>query len=297
MADTLAAEALPAAGKKLKNFKKLFLFLSFFCPLLFFSCKTTDFRTEANSFSSDVVQNIWQEKNYFIAQINLDSQNLELKSYPKKSGWIKPKSVKSFAKENSCFAAINANPFEQKSRLNPFSKQKPIGIYIDSGTKYSPMEKRYAAIAFYKNENKNGFYAKIFDEQIETEKTQSGKKIKENSSLSSQTESEKILESADFAFGGFWTILRSKEICDFKDIKDHRSAAGLSKDGKSLFLFCGKKLSYKESAEILKEKGAYYALQLDGGSSSQFYFNGKNRQKKAKTRTPVVIFGFTSKNH
>lgn len=269
----MAVVALPAAGKKLKKF---LLFLSFFCPLLFFSCKTTDFRTETDSFPSDAVQNVWQEKNYFIAQINLDSQNIELKSYPKKSGWVKPKSVKSFAKENSCFAAINANPFEQKLRLNPFSKQKPIGIYIDSGTKYSPGVARYAAIAFYRNENRNGFYAKIFDEQTETEKT---------------------LESADFAFGGFWTILRGKEIYNFKDIKDYRSAAGLSQDGKSLFLFCGKKLSYKESAEILKEKGAYYALQFDGGSSSQFYFNGKNRQKKAKTRTPVVIFGFTSKIH
>lgn len=287
--------------------KPFFLFLVVL-SLFVFSCKTTDFNASLkNNFTelSDIVEKVVSEKNYFIVQINLSSPNLEIKSYPKQSGWTKPKSVKKFAKENNCFVAINANPFEQKS-INPFSARKTIGTYIDSKVEYSAPNARYAEIAFYKEQNKNGFYAKIEKSQVGATESQSATKalsasksqtalgslfvaVEEQNKFSSQS-------APDFAFGGFWTILYDETIYNFKNIKDFRSAAALSKDGKTLYLFCGKKLSYQDCAKILKDCGAFCALQLDGGSSSQLYFCGKNKQKMLKSKNPAVIFGFSLKN-
>ena len=137
-------------------------------------------------------------------------------------------------------------------------------------SQFSEPQEKYAALAFFKEEI--GYSAKIFDSQSEIQ----GK-------------------IPAFAVGGFWTILRGEKIYSFKDIKDFRSAAGISEDGKKLYLFCGKNLSYEETAKILKEKNVFCAMQLDGGPSSQLYYNGKNRQKSTKKQLPSVILGFSHK--
>lgn len=253
---------------------KNFLIAVFVAATLFFSCKTTSSVAGlrdiscANNFSATA------EKNYFLVEIDLSSSELEIKTYPKNSGFSKPVSVKKFAEQNECFAAINANPFVTSSKMNPlFSKRKPVGLYVDNFTRFSEPQEKYAAIAFFKEEN--GYSAKILDSQteIENEKTPA------------------------FAAGGFWTILRGEKIPGFKDIKDFRSAAGLSADGRKLYLFCGKKISYQDTAKILKEKNVFSALQFDGGPSSQLYFCGKNRQNSAKKQLPSVILGFANKTN
>ncbi len=251
---------------------KNFLIAVFSVVTLFFSCKTTSSFVgfsnipDTNNFSATAT------KNYFLAEIDLSSSELEIKTYPKSAGFSKPVSVKKFSEQNGCFAAINANPFVTSSRINPlFSKRKPVGLYIDNFIRFSEPVEKYAAIAFFKEEN--GYSAKIFD---------------------SQTEIENEKKPA-FAAGGFWTILRGEKIHDFKDIKDFRSAAGISEDGRKLYLLCGKKLSYQDTAKILKEKNVFSALQLDGGPSSQLYFCGKNRQNSAKKQLPSVILGFSHK--
>ena len=144
--------------------KRFSAFISFTCLLLFFSCKTTDSIKEpveeTGVFSG--TDSFYAGKNYFIAEINLSSPDLEIKTFPKKDGFSKPVSVKKFAEENNCFAAINANPFVTSSKLNPFfSERKPIGIYIDDFTEFSAPQKKYAALAFFKEET--GYSAKIFD--------------------------------------------------------------------------------------------------------------------------------------
>lgn len=250
---------------------KYFLFIIFSATFLFFSCKTTSSLVESASSSSEEKFSACEQKNYFFAEVDLSSPELEIKTYPKATGFSKPISVKKFAEQNECFAAINANPFVTNSKLNPFfAKRKPVGLYVDNFSQFSEPQKKYAALAFFKEET--GYSAKIFDSQV---------KIQD--------------EIPAFAVGGFWTILRGEKIHSFKDIKDLRSAAGISKDGKKLYLFSGKKLSYEETAKILKEKNVFCALQLDGGPSSQLYFNGKNRQKSAKKQLPSVILGFSHK--
>ncbi len=237
---------------------KNLLIAVFAAAALLFSCKTT----------SSIVDS---GKNYFLAEIDLSSSDLEIKTYPKAEGFSKPVSVKKFAQQNDCFAAINANPFVTRSRLNPvYSKRKPVGIYIDGFTLFSEPMERYAALAFFREET--GYSAKIFDSQTEM-----------------------VNENPEFAVGGFWTILRGEKIHGFKDIKDFRSAVGISKDGRKLYLFCGKKLSYQDTARILQQKNIFCALQLDGGPSSQLYFCGKNRQKTLKKQLPSVIIGFSNK--
>lgn len=243
----------------------VFIFAGFFVSALFFSCATTK-----QISNSSCEEKFYLEKNYFLAEIDISSPELKIVSYPKKEGFHKPVSVKEFARKNGCFAAINANPFTEKSRLNPFfSGRKPIGIYTDGFKEYSAPEEKYAAIAFFKEET--GYSARIYDSQAEL----SGK-------------------NPEFAAGGFWTILRGEEIRKFKDIKDYRSAIGISEDGRKIYLFCGKKLSYNDCAQILKSKNVFCAMQLDGGSSSQLYFCGKNRQKSAANRLPSVILGFSN---
>lgn len=263
-----------ATGANSVKMKRFSAFISFTCLLVFFSCKTTDSIKEpveeTGVFSG--TDFFYAGKNYFIAEINLSSPDLEIKTFPKKDGFSKPVSVKKFAEENNCFAAINANPFVTSSKLNPFfSERKPVGIYIDDFTEFSAPQKKYAALAFFKEET--GYSAKIFDSQDEL-----------------------LLEKQKnprFAAGGFWTILRGEKIYPFRNIKDLRSAAGISKDGRKLYLFCGKKLSYEDTARILKERNVFCALQFDGGPSSQLYFHGKNRQRSAKKQLPSVILGFS----
>ena len=251
---------------------KNFLIAVFSVVTLFFSCKTTSSFAGLSNVSSTNNFSATATKNYFLAEIDLSSSELEIKTYPKSAGFSKPVSVKKFSEQNGCFAAINANPFVTSSRINPlFSKRKPVGLYIDNFIRFSEPVEKYAAIAFFKEEN--GYSAKIFD---------------------SQTEIENEKKPA-FAAGGFWTILRGEKIHDFKDIKDFRSAAGISEDGRKLYLLCGKKLSYQDTAKILKEKNVFSALQLDGGPSSQLYFCGKNRQNSAKKQLPSVILGFSHK--
>lgn len=247
---------------------KNLLIAVFAAAALLFSCKTTSSIVDSSAAgSSGAVSG----KNYFLAEIDLSSSDLEIKTYPKAEGFSKPVSVKKFAQQNGCFAAINANPFVTGSRLNPvYSKRKPVGIYIDGFTLFSEPMERYAALAFFREET--GYSAKIFDSQTEM-----------------------LNENPEFAVGGFWTILRGEKIHEFKDIKDFRSAVGISKNGRKLYLFCGKKLSYQDTARILQQKNIFCALQLDGGPSSQLYFCGKNRQKSLKKQFPSVIIGFSNK--
>ncbi len=261
-----------------KKIKSCFAFCFYvFVFFVIFSCKTTDIKgdfysEEELSFVTKIVD---KQKNYFLAEINLSNPNLNIKTYPKQKDYFSAMSVKKFAKENDCFMAINANPFKVKSKLNPmFSKRRAIGLYIDDYVQYSSADEHYSFIAFFKEEN--GFSAKIYDSQKDF------LRMKEE-------ESKNIFA----AFGGFWTILRDEKIYNFKDIKDFRSAVGLSKDGKTLYVFCGKKLSYMQTAQILKKNGVYCAMQLDGGSPSELYYLKKTWQALKIKQMPAVILGFS----
>lgn len=197
--------------------------------------------------------------------MDLSSPNLEIHSYPEESGWTETKAVKEFAKETDCSVALNANPFEKK---NPLAKKaKLIGTHVVKGKELAEQNPKYAKISFYREES--GFSAKIYD---------------------SQTENETAVP--EFSAGGFWTILRGDRIFQFKNRKDNRVAAGTSENGRILYLLSGKKLSFMDCAEILRQQGAYSAMEFDGGHHCNLFYNGKNSLKYPFAQKPAAILGF-----
>lgn len=241
--------------KTLKQF--LITITTFAVATLLFSCASTPKAGETPA-------------GYSIVSINLNYSNLEIVTWPKTDRWVNPYSVKKFAKKNDCFAAMNANPFNMKCYWNVLSKEHGIGIYVDNGQLYLEPNAHYAALAFFKTGN--GFRAKVSSDQATL-----------------------LEEKPDFAMGGFWQILEGDKIFQFEDIKDLRSAAGISQDGETLYLLSAKNMSYMECARILKNYGAYSAMEFDGGSSSQLVIDGQTKQKKIISRNPAVIFGFRIK--
>ena len=69
---------------------------------------------------------------------------------------------------------------------------------------------------------------------------------------------------------------RNGKFYDFKEIKNVRSAAAVSDNGKTLYLFVGKKLSYHDCAKIFANLNVESAMEFDGGSSSQMTINKEN---------------------
>lgn len=203
--------------------------------------------------------------NYSVVILDLSSPAIEIAAYPEESGWTRTKSVEAFAKETGCSIAINTNQFQKKHR---FAKHgKIIGTHVSKGIEYAEPDSRYAKISFYKEET--GFSAKIYDSQTEKE-----------------------LSAPAFSAGGYWTILRDDTIFQFKNIKNNRCAAGLSENGRFLYLLCGRKLSFMDCANILRQKGAYTAMEFDGGHHCNMYFNRKKRLHYAFAKNPAAILGF-----
>ena len=101
--------------------------------------------------------------------------------------------------------------------------------------------------------------------------------------FASQADGE--LEDFDYAFGGFFVVLREGLVCtEFIRRGDSRTGAGLSADGKTLILLVvegerpdrSRGLSYPQCGEIFRAMGCSNALELDGGSSSELCINGKS---------------------
>lgn len=228
---------------------------------------TTALLFAATLFSCSTTSGLQTHPDYTITEINLQDPELQLITYPQKSGWTKPKTVQDFARQEKCFAAINTNPFHKKIKYLEHSRVQAIGIYVDHGELFAEPSDRYAGLAFFRDGQ--GYAAMLSDRQ-----------------------SDLLDKKPEVAVGGFWKILEGDTIYPFKDIKNYRSACGISKDGKTLYLFTGKKLSYQECAQILKDNGAWAAMQFDGGSSSQMVLNGKALQQMTASVAPAVILGF-----
>ncbi len=161
------------------------------------------------------------------------------------------------AERTGAVVAVNMTPFFREKK-----GCKPIGIYVNSGRMLSPPNERYAAILFY-NEGK----AEIIESQ-----------------------NRNSIEGADFAFGGYWSILKDGRIQDFPDVKDSRTAIGINETGSIIFiltaenphLFKDSGISFPESAVLLKALGASNAIQMDGGFSTNLVVNGKTVTPSSK---------------
>ncbi len=157
--------------------------------------------------------------------------------------------TKKLTQEQGTYFAINASPFSYPATR--FSPKRDIeGLYIYKGKLISQPNENYAALCF--TEDKKAFIV--------------------------NSQSLENTQEAYFAFGGFWTILENETIYQFENIKDARTAVGISKDGYTLYILTVEKnaksegLDYMDCAKILQNAGAHKAMQLDGGGSTSLVF-------------------------
>ncbi len=214
---------------------------------------------------------------YHAVKIDLDNPKLELVCFPDSKtktnsrGFFRGQKTSTFAKKNNCLVAVNAAPFEGK-----FIMKKIAGIHICNKEVLSPANSGYAAIAFSKD---------------------GGAEIIKN-------QTPALSENFDFAFGGFFVVLEDDEVIySFADIYDSRCGAGISKDGKRLYLLVveGEQksrsigLTYPQCAKIFSAMGCSNALELDGGGSTQLCIKGKSVLNYPSLRIQSSCFGFREK--
>ena len=292
------------------------LFLSFFVFLLV-SCAST--RREPYTFFENAPQHYipaqfdWKRVcdgadyfcyenkgfplRYHCVRIDLTTPGLELRVFPaqdadyktehgERSQFFKGKRTGAFAKESGADIAINTSTFAGKSGkwdaiAHITSTRQIVGIHIVDGKQFSPPVERYCALLLSKSDER--WYATIIDKQTDS-----------------------AAAAAQYAFCGFWTILRNGEKIDsFVQNHDSRTACGISKDEQYLFLLVveGEKLSmseglsYPECADIFLAMGADDAMQFDGGGSSSLFIGGKNMLSYPNARINAASLGFSFKSH
>ena len=218
---------------------------------------------------------------YHAVKIDLTNENLKLEYFPEtatrtdKEGRFNGLKTSFFAKKNDCIAAINASPFEGK-----LLRKKIIGIHSIDNLAFSPAKNKYSTITFSKNQTETGnsYIANIYKNQ-----------------------SQELAQNFDFAFGGFFVVLQNGQVqTSFAQIYDTRSGAGISEDGKTLYLLVveGERktksigLSYPQCGQIFAAMGCYNALELDGGGSSELCINGKSILTYKTWRIQANSFGF-----
>ncbi|MBO4534163.1 MAG: phosphodiester glycosidase family protein [Treponema sp.] len=266
--------------------KKAFLAALALTAVLFLtvSCATTKQNTEPadTTFEWKEVQNgIWRFDYkdssfpviYHVVKIDLTTPGLELTCFPQtqeQNTRTKRITTARFASKYKTTVAINATPF---------SKESIVGVHVCEGLVLAAPVIQYAAIAFARDEQ--GWKAFIF-----------------------VTQTDQLLQGYDYAFGGFFTVLSDSRIIDtFQPITDSRMGAGITADGRTLYIlavegeipFISRGLSYAQCAQIFLDMGCTHALELDGGGSTQLCINGKSVLSYPAFRKQGNSFGFYTK--
>lgn len=225
---------------------------------------------------------------WHLVSIDLHCPNLVPLAYPTahqmdSQGRFPGKTTHQFLQETELqgsplLVTVNATPFKA-----PFTQLLPqrqlAGLYIHQGKLLSPPISRYSAICFWPQED--SLAATIINDQT------------------------MYPPETNLALGGFFTIIREGEIQDFPACSlDSRTALGITKDERYLFILYvegeDKKeslgLTYEESALILQAAGAWNALQMDGGGSAALSIKDKEITGK-KHRRGANILGFALTFH
>jgi hypothetical protein len=277
-------------GKKYKI--RCYNLLGFFSvSLFFFSCATRPpsetARALAESFAAvEAVLPNWQqvaqgvgffhgrtavpEFEFWALKIELDAPELKIVvkgGAEDTAGGTLSAKVSSFVGANGLTAGINAAPFDIAS-----SKEgqpiKNVGIVISGGKHVSPASSRYDALVFYKD----GKAAIVNQAAI------------------------KSIVNIENAVGGFYQILKDGEPAErtlTRENREPRSAAGISADGKYLYLLVidGRRAdsgggTEKETALLLLALGSWNGLNLDGGGSTALALRGADGKVRV-VNTPV----------
>ncbi|MBR1910995.1 MAG: phosphodiester glycosidase family protein [Treponema sp.] len=213
---------------------------------------------------------------YHVVKIDLTA-GFQLKSFPDSKDFstlnassYTPVKTKEFAKKNKCIVAFNGSPFIKKDKKHVYL----AGIHKKDGIVFSKPNNKYAALAFTKD-------LKAVVLPVQTE--------------------ENCLPY-EHVFGGFYPVLIEGEEQTFKaETFDSRCGAGVSKDGKTLYILVAEGeqsnistgLSYQQCARIFKAMGCYSALEFDGGGSTQLCLNGKSVLTYVQIRPQANSIGFS----
>jgi len=169
-----------------------------------------------------------------------------------------------------CQAAVNASPFAPVVQRQG-TPEDVLGLSISRGDRYSPPNDTYDALLISKD-NK----AWIATPPINT-------------------------KNAYNAVGGFRLLLKDGKNVGKDDIRHPRTAAGISKDGRLLYLVVldGRQKRYSEGAttaemaEWMRSFGAWDALNFDGGGSTALVISDGHGGSKVLNR-PIDL-GFPGK--
>lgn len=217
----------------------------------------------ANGFSQISYKNTTEGITWHCIKIDLNTPGLDFISYPDSKNTLGQNySVKKLARQNKAILAINTTPFELETKT-----YLPVGIIQYKNQLISEPVPEYSALALTYEEKSNTLRAKIIPSQAEIQLPQNA----QNS-----------------IFGGFYTVLKDGEILPFEKNRRSRVGAGISDDGRFLYILVTTPifhpkdlngLSYEECARIFKSFGCDYAMQFDGGHSSALVVNGKDLEK------------------
>lgn len=203
-------------------------------------------------------------------KIDLDTPGLEIAATPYKEDLGKRFYLKQFAQKNKTIAAINTVPFDLDGKT-----YIPVSVVKIEGELICPPTEFYAVLGLTKKDGK--FRASIRSTQVLDQ-----------------------IDQFDYAFGGFFTILENDKIYEFEKFKRSRSAAGISHDGRFLYLFAGcgvncptgrNGFNFEECAIILQNLGCHIAMEFDGGHSTGLTLKNKNAIKPSLQRKVPAAFG------
>lgn len=199
----------------------------------------------------------------FALRIDLRAEGLEPAVTPCEGGLAKSQYVTSFAREADCAAAVNASPFEPSSSVEG-QRRRVVGLTIADGRVLSPPVPPMAAL-FIERDEDGGLRGEVALQSAADGPERGGRKVVA-------------------AVGGFSIVLsdgatqggeRRAAAPPRTASREPRTAAGLSPDGRTLFLLVadGRRplsagLTNAEAGLWLSWLGAYSGMTLDGGGSS-----------------------------
>ena len=263
-------------------FSGLFL-LFIFTFLLFSSCASSPVGSVSESVPvPEKVQPNWQPLeviglDYFAGKISspkikfhslridLSAPELQIFTAGGMNG-TKSTKVSTFVRDNNLLAGINALPFDPVSGKEGEPRTN-IGLVIANGKMISPPYSGFDALVFYTSTDNSSVIAAI----VPQSKIQSAENIQN-------------------AVGGFHRILEANEhvprVVNLS-ARHPRSAAGISQDGRFLYLLVidGRRpgsigATEKETAMLLQALGASEGINFDGGGSSALAIRSRNGKVK-----------------
>ncbi|MDR2535896.1 MAG: phosphodiester glycosidase family protein [Treponema sp.] len=224
--------------------------------------------TEGLDFFAGQVQN--PRLRFWAVRVDLTAESLGFVVSPREpvnavmqDGIIPSTKISSFVERYHCLIGINTNPFSPVSGREG-EERTIIGVTVSQGTVVALPHPSYDALVFYADSS---------------------------AAIVKQSELQD-LEGVEYAVGGFSIVLQNGTLPDRllssrTEPRHPRSAAGLSADGKTLYLLVidGRQLgsigaTESEISAVLKGLGAFEGLNFDGGGSTALalrYPNGKVR--------------------